>query len=477
MSPGRTAPTRRARSRRRPVLGLVAAVLCAPLAAQELPPEGGLGPLTGAPQPAGPLLPVAASSGRPVFRSSLVDLVEAVAAALESRAAEEGVSGSVQLETTTGRGLDAQRTERVFTNRLRRRLRERGLLVPVGAADLQARVVLSLEGSRLWAVGLLEGGALPGPASLAVSQPMDRELETLFGMVAGQGRTRWVLERLGPIPTGVLDVALHDVDDDLVDDIVVLSVDGIRAFRYSPGDSRPEPIGEVVSLPGKRRWPRTVLGWMAGDRSGKLWVATSAGHRFVYEPKTGRVGEPTVEGVPLRQVLQGAQDRGPPMVFVRGWYGSPTLAQPVTSLDKRSIDPAGFPPFVRDVQRWPGRPIWAWVDEAGRVGAFQEGQRPRILTGIERSGDRIVLADLDGDGEGELTTSAARSPGEGDQLTLYRIDEKLSRQTVAYRSRLSGGDIVAMAVGDLDLDERPDLLVVEEPGGGEAVVWRLEYAP
>lgn len=313
--------------------------------AQSAPPESAVRP--------------AAGEGAPAFRSSLFELVEEVALALEARAEQEGVRGAIQLEAAVGRGLDARKADRVFTNRLRRRLRERGKLLPVAQAELKARVVLSLEGSRVWAVGLLEGGALPGPSSFAVSRPMDRELETLFGKASGTARTRWVLERLGPIPAGALDIALMDVDDDLVDDLVVLGVDGVRTFRYAPGDSRPEPIGEVLPLPGGRRWPRVVLGWAAEVDDGKLWLATTAGHRYVVDPGMGKFSAPAEEGVPLRQVRGGAGDRGPRIVVARGAYGTPTLAQPFTSPAlPEPVSPTGVPRFVRDLVRWPGRNIW-----------------------------------------------------------------------------------------------------------------------
>jgi hypothetical protein len=414
----------------------------------------------------------------PVYRSSLFELIEHVAAALESLAAREGVRGPVSLETVTGRGLDARRADRVFTARLRRRLRQGARLTPVATAPLRARVVLSLEGSRLWAVGVLEGGALPGPSSFAVSRAMDRELETLFGKVTGAGRTRWVLERLGPVPSGVLDVALHDINDDLVDDVVLLTAEGLRAFRYTPGAARPEPLGKLVPFPGSRRWPRTVLGWVAADRTGALWASTSAGHRLVYDPDKRQFAKAPKEGVPLRQMLADAADEGPPVVLARGWYGSPTLSAPfIEPATGQRVGPSELPPFVRDLVRWPGKPLWLWIDEAGRVGATGADGKPRRIKNVDRAGDRLALADLDGDGVAELVTSAASAPGDADQLTLYRMETELQGASVAYRTPLSGGEIVGLALGDLDFDDRLDLIVVEEAGGEEAILWRLEYAP
>jgi hypothetical protein len=94
----------------------------------------------------------------------------------------------------------------------------------------------------------------------------------------------------------------------------------------------------------------------------------------------------------------------------------------------------------------------------------------------ERVGDRIVVADLDGDGQPDLLTTSASAPGEADHVVLRRVDPSLTSSAVLFRSPLAGGSIVTAAVGKLDYDERPDAVLIEDTGS-ECAVWRLEVAP
>lgn len=422
------------------------------------------------------LEPVEAAVPRRVPKSSLLTFVEAVAAALEGRARVEKVTGPVRLDVTGARGVDPKKAEREFGARLLRRLRDGNILVPVARADLRARVVVSQEGGHVWAVTVFEGGALPAPSAVAISADIDRELEVAFGAGARPGQSRWVKERLGTAPAGVLDAVLLDVDGDLADDIALLSIDGLRLYRYAPGDSRPELLGGPYALPGDRRWPRVAAGWLAATAEGKLWLATSAGHTAVFDPRGRRFESTPERGVPVRQPSSSLP--GEPLLLLGGRFGSPVLTTPALSSTGEALSGVTAPSGVRDLLAYPGREgVWLWVDTDGRLGGHLADQTALLLPTPDRAGDRILVADLDGDGEGELVTSAATPPGDGDEVTIYGIEPSLERLTVLFRAALSGGGIVAMAEGELDFDGYPDVLVVEEGVGKEAVLWRLELAP
>ena len=167
-----------------------------------------------------------------------------------------------------------------------------------------------------------------------------------------------------------------------------------------------------------------------------------------------------------------------PLVLLGGRHGSPLLTTPATTTEGVVVGGSSSPSLVRDALQSPAQEgAWVWIDADGRLGAHGPGQSPFFLPVPDRVGDRFLMVDLDGDGERELVTSAATAPGEGDEVTIYALDAGLESATVLFRATLSGGSIVALAEGELDFDGSPDVLIIEETAGREAVLWRLELAP
>jgi len=274
------------------------------------------------------------------------------------------------------------------------------------------------------------------------------------------GQARWTMQRLGTAPAGVLDVVLQDLDDDGGDDIVLLSVDGVRAFRFGVGESRPERLGGPWSLPGDRLWPRTVAGWLAVEGGDRFRVGTTAGHASILDVSSGR-WTAADRGVPLRQ----------PRDDSRTAYLAATLAGGGPDLRASALDPQ-LPETAREVARLPGpEGGWIWIRADGSLGGVV-GETPATLP-EGRFGDRVVLDDLDGVAGLELVTSTASAPTEPDVITIHRLADGLTGHSVLFAAPLEGS-VVAMAAGDLDFDGDPDLLVVEEGRGDLAVLWRVE---
>jgi hypothetical protein len=394
---------------------------------------------------------------------SLLKLVDDVASALEKRAQLEHVAGLVRLDVTPSRGIDSSKVERGFLARLKRRLKDGGELSPSTEAPLRCRIMLSEEGGRVWATAVLEGQGLPGPSTVALSRPIDRELEMSLGAVMKSSQQHFNLEKLGVVPAGVLDAMLVDVDGDGVDELAVLGIDGVRFFRAN-GKSV-DRIGNVVKLPADRHWPRMPAGWLGKLDGGKLWAVTSAGHSIVIDPRAQRVESGPGDLVPLR----GAQG-----LCGSSHIGSPVITLPLVTLTREIVRSPGLPIKVRDVATLANGGFIV-VDSEGQLLGERGGDPPTLLAN-ERVGDRILLADLDGDGEPELVTTSAAPPGEPDRLVVRRIDGELSTSNELYRSALSGGSIVAIASGRVDLG-RVDVVVIEDTGGKEDTVWRMRYAP
>ncbi len=407
------------------------------------------------------LWPGFGAAGDAFYDSSLLSLVDQVARALEARVSESD-STRVELEVRGGRGVADRKAARVFRPRLERRLADRGS-VSVGRGGVKATLELSIEGPTLWVVGVLEGGGLPGASAVAVRISVDRELETVLGASSARtGQARWVMERLGTVPAGVLDADLLDVDRDGADEVVLLSVDGVRTLQLAPGDPRPKLLGGPWPLPGGGSWPRLVAGWVAAEGR-SVQVATTAGHSARLDPVRGTWKAQAETGVPLKQ---------PPDPAHEAVLRVPRIGRGV-DLDG-SLLAQEIPAGVRDAIRFPGLDdCWLWVDSSGFLGAWLPTVGETTLP-EGRFGDRIVVADLDANGQVDLVTSDASAPGEPDQVTIHRIASDLTEHGVLFRSSLGGGSVVALAAGDLDFDGNLDLVVVEEGVGPEALLWRIE---
>jgi hypothetical protein len=164
------------------------------------------------------------------------------------------------------------------------------------------------------------------------------------------------------------------------------------------------------------------------------------------------------------------------VLFAQGRYGSPVLTLPLATAKGAQQVIAGVPARLRDLVAWPNRAdAWLWITEDGALMGRVGDHVPQALT-QELIGDRMLAADLDRDGALELVTSAPVSPGEPDHLVLRRVDADMTSSTVVFRSPLSGGAVVAAALGRVEVDPKIDVVVVEE-AGAEMLLWRLEHAP
>lgn len=410
---------------------------------------------------------LATAGKREAAEGSLAAFAARVAEALEERARAEGLAGPVRLEAAPSRGVDAARVERVFLPRLKRRLREGGVLVPLQDAPVACRVALSEERSAFWAVAVIEGASLASPSTVAVSAAVDRELEAALGAVVRPAQARFTLERLGAVPSGVLDAVLTDVDGDAAEELVLLHVDGVRVLQL--GAARLEEVAGPIALPGDKPWPRVLAGWLARMDGQRVWAATSAGHAFVLDVVARRFDPAPAGLVPMR----GASVEGAPLAA--GWRASaPSVSTPLVTVAGSAVRAAGLPSRVRDIALSPAG-AWIFIDEQGQLHGLRAGA-PAVHVASERVGDRLLVLDLEGDGELEVITTAALAPGEGDHVVVRRLSRDLSLAGVAFRSPLSGGSIVALAAGQMEASGGVEIVLIEE-AGREALAWRLRFSP
>jgi len=430
------------------------------------------------PSSSGPTTPAGTATSPTTARGSVQGFADDIAAAIQERAVAEGLHGGVRVVFDEIRGLDATRARAALWPRVKKALKG-GPLIAVDNGALTATVALSEERGQLWAVVVLDGPTVAAPTTLVVQRGLDRELEVALGTVSRLLPGRFVLERVAPLPPPgpgracpVFDVTLVDVDGDPAQELAVLSSCGVSLYRVD--DAGLVPVGGPFALP-PRRWPRVALGWIvtlsAPDLGPIVWAATSAGHSVFVEVKTGRVVEAPGERVPLRGVP--GKD-GPHALHWR--LGSPVLALPLVTPGGIDVLVQGLPSRVRDLARLPGSEGWVFVSEDGTlVGRDDAGVSGALAP--ERVGDRLLVVDLDADGEVEVLTTTSASPGEADQLVVRRLTPSRDGTTVVLKSPLSGGSVAAFAAGHVDLDRRIDVLIVEESQDGAATVWRLEHSP
>lgn len=414
-------------------------------------------------------------------RGSVQGFADDLVAAMQERALVEDISGSVRVAFDEIRGLDSQKVRATLLPRVRRAMKaSSGPLVGGDAGPLTATVALSEEQGHIWAVVLVNGPGLPGPSTIVLKRRIDRELEVALGAVSRQSSGRFVLERVASLPSPnkgqtcpVLDLVLLDIDNDPshTDELAVLSTCGVSFYRSDEGSivlsSGP------FALPAMR-WPRVSLGWLVSlgtkETGPLLWAATSAGHSVFIEARSGRIVDAPGERVPLRGVVG---KEGPHALHWR--FGSPGLSLPLVTPGGIDVTISGLPNRVRDLARLAGD-AWVFVSEDGSLAVRDDAGVTDVLAS-ERVGDRLLVVDVDGDGESEILTTSSSSPGEADQVVVRRLSPGLDGTTVLLKSPLGGGSVAAMAGGLFDFDARLDVMIIEELSNGEAMVWRLEHAP
>ncbi|MBM4280320.1 MAG: hypothetical protein FJ137_06025 [Deltaproteobacteria bacterium] len=406
---------------------------------------------------------------------SVQRFVEAIASALQQRATTEGFRGGVRLTLQAARGVDAARARAALLPRLKKALR--GGPLDAGDGPLRARLAVSEEAGTVWAVVAVEGPGIEGATTVVAETTVDRELLAALGVVGRTTQGRFLLERAGALAVqpgcAPLDAALVDADGDPALELAVLSRCGVEVVHLDDA-LHAERVAGPWSLP-LRRWPRVVLGWLAPVGTPphhRLWVATSAGHALVVDVRSGSTAPAPAELVPLR----GVTTREAPLAL-RARFGTPVLSLPLRTAAGVDVVVPGLPARMRELVTLPGSDVWVFVAEDGTLAARgYDGDLQPLCP--ERVGDRVVVVDLDGDGEPELLTSAAVSAGEPDQLVLRRAAPDGSSSTVLLKSPLGGGSIAAIVSGHADFDARPDVIVIEQADdGATATLWRLRHAP
>jgi hypothetical protein len=87
--------------------------------------------------------------------------------------------------------------------------------------------------------------------------------------------------------------------------------------------------------------------------------------------------------------------------------------------------------------------------------------------GVDRCGDALTIAELDGARPEELVVTAPVSPGDGDYLAVYRWDGADFAEIG--RTKALPGSLVALDAADTDGDGRDEIVAIERRSGESGV--------
>lgn len=413
-------------------------------------------------------LPVSVQAKSDYPTDPLSSLLERSADRLEERLRESGITAPVQFEMQTEGGLSLSSTRRFFFTPLLKKLKRRGNLRMSRNSSTQVRLKVSVDPHRVWVIGTLEAPSLVGPSPFVVSQVLSNELRLAIGSRRpARASLQWRVHPIGTVQGHLLDLCVTRVSPDRSTvDIAVLDTSGVQIFHH---DTLQNTLNHFIGhafLRNARPWPRIITGWMGLNTSSSLVATTSRGDSLQVDLTRQRTQIPQTLRVPLRTGAPGP-------AWGRHQAGSPNIRGPLKTPAGGAPPPASMTPTFRDARPLGARPQWYWVTPQGMLQtATSTTPVQNVLQ--ERIGDRILFADLDGDGEKELIHSRAALPGQSDALSIRTLPSPPATSALRFKAPLGGGSIVAMDVLPSTEGGRESVIVAEQVSQTEHRLWRLE---
>lgn len=398
----------------------------------------------------------------------LSSLLERTADRLEERLRESGVTAAVQFEMQTEGGLSLPSTRRFFFTPLVKKLKRRGTVRMSRSSSTQIRLKVSVDPHRVWVIGTLEAPSLVGPSPFVVSQVLSNELRLAIGSRRpDRASLQWRVHPIGTVQGRLLDLCItHVAPDRSTIDIAILDTSGVQIFRH---DTLQNTLNHFIGhafLRNVQPWPRVITGWMGLTTASSLIATTSRGDSLEVDLARQRTQIPRTLRVPLRIGTPGT-------AWGRHQSGSPNIAGPLKTPAGGAPPPRTMSAAFRDARPLGERPQWYWVTPQGML-QTSTSTTPVQNVLQERIGDRILFADLDGDGEKELIHTRAALPGQSDALLIRTVPSPTTPSALRFKAPLGGGSIVAMDVLPSTGGDRESVIVAEQISGTEHRLWRLE---
>ena len=420
------------------------------------------------------LLPLSTAEAQETYSTApLSQLLTRTATRLSDRINEIGVPPEVHCELQTEGGLDLNSTRRFFFNPLLVHLTRNHHFSLSGDSATIVRLRVSADQHRVWVIGTIENSTLVGPSPFVISQLLTDELKVALGAHAPRGPSlQWKVHPIGTVRSELLDFCVTDNNpEDTHFDLAVLDTSGVQLFRYNENGNRLSKLVGHAFANASGVWPRIVTGWLEVSAPNELTATTSRGDSLVVNLLSHRATIPRRTRIPLRQSSSNSRS----VVWGKHQIGSPNIQGPLQAGNGKppwsSRD--GFPQAFRDAHPDQSNSKWYWVTPTGELHATSTESYTGALLD-EKIGDRILIADLNGDGQPELIHSRPTLVNEPDSLIVRSLPTPNKESTIQFKTPLGGGSIVAMDILRRHSNQRPGILVAEQTNANEHRMWILE---